>query len=112
MECTATSCHALHFSFVRLRPKSPFCRSAIIIFALLFTILSSAQTLFKHGHLGVTPDSHALQFEDGTPFFWLGDTAWELFHRLTKEEIRTYFENRAAKALTLYRLWYWLNLVA
>jgi len=101
MECTATSCHALHFLFLRLRPKSPFCRSAIIVFALLLAISSSAQTLFKHGHLRVTPDGHALQFEDGTPFFWLGDTAGELFHRLTKEEIKTYFENRAAKGFNV-----------
>jgi hypothetical protein len=24
--------------------------------------------------------------EKGEPFFYLGDTAWELFHRLTREE--------------------------
>jgi len=102
MECTATSCHALHFSFGTLRPKSPFCRSAILIFALLFAISSSAQSLFKHGHLGVTPDGHALRFEDGTPFFWLGDTAWELFHRLTKEKIKTYLENRAVKGFNVF----------
>ena len=25
--------------------------------------------------------------EDGAPFFWLGDTAWELVQKLTDEEI-------------------------
>jgi hypothetical protein len=34
---------------------------------------------------------------NGKPFFWLGDTAWELFHRLTFEEARMYLENRAKK---------------
>ena len=29
-----------------------------------------------------------------TPFFWLGDTAWLLFQRLTREEMRTYLYNR------------------
>ena len=32
-------------------------------------------------------DSHALGYRDDRPFFWLGDTGWELFHRLNKEEI-------------------------
>jgi hypothetical protein len=30
----------------------------------------------------------------GEPFFYLGDTAWELFHRLTREEARHYFAKR------------------
>jgi hypothetical protein len=33
--------------------------------------------------------------EDGAPFFYLGDTAWELFHRLNREEADQYLENRA-----------------
>jgi len=28
--------------------------------------------------------------DDGTPFFWMGDTAWELFHRCTIEEADLY----------------------
>ncbi len=30
----------------------------------------------------------------GDPFFWLGDTAWELFHRLTREEAAFCFAAR------------------
>ena len=41
---------------------------------------------FSHGDLQVSPNRRYLQFEDGSPFFYLGDTAWELFHRLDKEE--------------------------
>ncbi len=33
--------------------------------------------------------------EDGTPFIWMGDTAWELFHKLSREEVDLYLENRA-----------------
>ncbi len=32
--------------------------------------------------------------KDGKPFFWLGDTAWELFHRLTREEAVHYLNTR------------------
>jgi hypothetical protein len=35
----------------------------------------------------VHPDGHLLQLEDGRPFFWLGDTAWELIHRATRDEV-------------------------
>ncbi len=38
---------------------------------------------------------------DQKPFFWLGDTAWELFHRLTREEADLYLKNRAAKGFTV-----------
>lgn len=61
----------------------------------------SAQDLFKHGRLRVTKDGHYLQFADGKPFFWLGDTGWELFHRLKLEEIKQYLDNRAAKGFTV-----------
>jgi hypothetical protein len=38
---------------------------------------------------------------DGQPFFWLGDTAWELFHRLTRPEISQYLETRAKQGFNL-----------
>jgi hypothetical protein len=38
---------------------------------------------------------------DGTPFFWLGDTAWELFHRLDREEVADYLAKRAAQGFTV-----------
>lgn len=47
--------------------------------------------------LRVTKDHRHLETVDGKPFFLLGDTAWELFHRLTKEETAAYLDNRAAK---------------
>ena len=38
---------------------------------------------------------------DDKPFFWLGDTAWLLFHKLNDEEIETYLTNRALKGYTV-----------
>lgn len=35
------------------------------------------------------------------PFFWLGDTAWRLFHALTREEAEIYLKNRAEKGFTV-----------
>lgn len=38
---------------------------------------------------------------DGKPFFWLGDTAWLLFQKLSYEEALIYLDNRAAKGFTV-----------
>lgn len=39
--------------------------------------------------------------EKGEPFFYLGDTAWELFHRLTRNEVEEYFKDRSDKGFTV-----------
>ena len=39
--------------------------------------------------------------KDGKPFFWLGDTAWELFHRLTREQANQYLKRRAEQGFTV-----------
>ncbi len=50
--------------------------------------------------LTVSPDGHSLVKEDGTPFFWLGDTAWCLFTR-SPEEVERYLQDRTAKGFTV-----------
>jgi len=49
----------------------------------------------------VSSDGRFLVTETGAPFFWLGDTAWELFHRLNEEEAARYFANRQEKRFTV-----------
>ena len=56
---------------------------------------------FSHGPLKVSDNKRFLVHADGTPFFYLGDTAWELFHRLTREEAERYLENRRQKGFTV-----------
>jgi hypothetical protein len=56
---------------------------------------------FSHGKLMVSENHRYLVFEDGTPFFYLGDTAWELFHRLSKADAEKYLENRREKGYTV-----------
>jgi hypothetical protein len=55
----------------------------------------------SHGRLMVSGNNRFLQFEDGTPFFYLGDTGWEFFHRLNFLEAETYLENRRQKGFTV-----------
>lgn len=51
--------------------------------------------------LRVSENKRFIVTSDGKPFFWLGDTAWELFHRLNREEAEQYLENRAKKGFTV-----------
>lgn len=37
----------------------------------------------------------------GKPFFWLGDTGWLIFHKLTEEDAFVYLKNRADKGFTV-----------
>jgi hypothetical protein len=39
--------------------------------------------------------------KDGLPFLWLGDTAWELFHRCSIEEAKEYFSKRKEQGFTV-----------
>jgi hypothetical protein len=52
-------------------------------------------------HLRVSDNHRYLVRADGSPFFWLGDTAWELFHRLDREEAERYLTDRAEKGFTV-----------
>ena len=56
---------------------------------------------FSHGDLTVSGNRRFLVHAGGTPFFYMGDTAWELFHRLNREEAEKYLENRRQKRFTV-----------
>src|SRR5215213_7819201 len=51
--------------------------------------------------LRVSDNHRFLVTMDGKPFFWLGDTAWELFHRASREEAEQYLRNRAGRRFTV-----------
>jgi len=52
-------------------------------------------------NLTIHPSRRFLMWESGTPFFYLGDTAWELFHRLNRQEAAMYLKDRATKGFTV-----------
>jgi hypothetical protein len=77
-------------------PISRSVRTAIAGLALLGTAGIQAQPLLE-----VAPGGRYLQTSEGKPFFYLGDTAWALFHRLTRKEAETYLQDRADKGFTV-----------
>ncbi len=69
--------------------------SRLLRLALAGLIGSCSAVFAGTPRLKVSDNHHFLVTETGAPFFWLGDTAWELFHRLNREEATRYLENRA-----------------
>lgn len=51
--------------------------------------------------LKVSDNHRYLVTEDGKPFFWMADTAWELFHRCDREESKMYLEKRAKQGFNV-----------
>jgi hypothetical protein len=51
--------------------------------------------------LRVSDNRRFMVYEDGEPFFYLGDTAWELFHRLNREDAALLLQDRASKHFTV-----------
>lgn len=62
----------------------------------------------EHGRLQVSTNGHGIAHEDGTPFLWIGDTAWGMFQQLTREEVDLYLDNREALGFTVIQsVAYW-----
>lgn len=51
--------------------------------------------------LKISQNRRYMLTENDQPFFWLGDTAWEMIHRLSKEEVLIYLKDRAAKGFNV-----------
>jgi hypothetical protein len=66
-----------------------------IIATLLICLTLPAQ------HLKLSDNQRFLVTESGDPFFWLGDTGWEMLHRLDREEMEHYLRNRSGKGFTV-----------
>jgi hypothetical protein len=70
-----------------------------IVLSLLLLLVSPALRAAPPP-LKVSDDKHFLVTDEGKPFFYLADTAWELFHRLDREQADRYLKNRADKGFT------------
>ncbi len=55
-------------------------------------------------YLRVSHNRRFLTLKDGTPFFWLGDTAWSIFHLLTREEAELYLKDRQQKKFNVIQV--------
>ena len=65
---------------------------------ILFFLLLSFNQAFSQFSISA---NHRYLLKDGKPFYWLGDTGWELFQRLTKEEADEYLKRRSEQGFTV-----------
>ena len=69
---------------------------------MLFFIMM--QVVLLHAQLPalkVSENKRFLVTRDGKPFFWMGDTGWELFHRLNKADAGSYFKKRGEQGFNV-----------
>src|SRR4051812_47587941 len=51
--------------------------------------------------LRVSADKRSLINPNGTPFFYMADSAWDLFNKTTRAQADLYLETRAAQGFTV-----------
>jgi len=73
----------------------------INIMILLAGLLLAFSGQIQAQTLKVSDNGRYLVREDGRPFFYLGDTGWDLFKSLDREETVHYLTNRAEKGFTV-----------
>lgn len=78
-----------------------------VLLALLLQLKIYAQdvgSIFENGRLKVSENGRYLQFENGKPFFWLGDTGWLLFSKLNREDADRYLSDRAENGFNVIQV--------
>jgi hypothetical protein len=91
-----------------------FMRNTFPLFVCLFSIALLTGCKTDHGNflssrnhvppLHVEEKSRLIQQEDGTPFLWLGDTAWGMTEWLSREEVDVYLDDRKDKGMNVIQL--------
>jgi hypothetical protein len=82
--------------------KNHLVSFTFILFSItISTIFAQENEIFKNGNLKVSSNGHFLEFKNGKPFFWLGDTGWLLFSKLNREEAEKYLQDRSSKGFNV-----------
>ena len=74
---------------------------AFLIVALSIPFPAHTRAADTLPQLRVSENRRFLVTATGASFFWLGDTAWELFHRASREDAERYLRKRAEQRFTV-----------
>lgn len=85
---------------MQMPPFRPLVVPVFVAFTMAFGI-PAAHAQGPLPRLKVSENRRFIVTGQNAPFFWLGDTAWELFHRLNREEAEQYLRNRAERRYTV-----------
>lgn len=67
-------------------------------------LVQAAEKPWAHGSLRVSANGLYFQHQDGTPFFWLGDTGWLLPQRLDRDEAQHYLEQTGREGFNVVQI--------
>lgn len=71
---------------------------------VVVTPYTDTNPLYRHGMLKVSADKRYLVHDDGTPFLWIGDTAWVAGLKATAEDWAEYVSDRRKKRFALVQI--------
>lgn len=82
------------------------CRKSSLGLLILFLFTSCISDIYKETppHFKISGNKRFIETEKGDPFFWLGDTGWLLFTKLTREETEKYLEDRCQKGFNVIQV--------
>ena len=69
---------------------------------VICTEYSGEYEIYKHGFITTNSGKKYFTYDDGTPFFWLGDTHWSLGDE-TVDMVKTICEKRVSQGFTVYQ---------
>ncbi|WP_340114642.1 glycoside hydrolase family 140 protein [Maribellus mangrovi] len=84
--------------------QSLFILALLLIFACSQPQKKQVDESTKLPLLKVSENNRYLMTEDGDPFFWLGDTGWLLFGKLSREEADKYLQDRVEKGFNVIQI--------
>ncbi|MEI6950041.1 glycoside hydrolase family 140 protein [Paraflavisolibacter sp. H34] len=79
-------------------------KKSILASLLSFSSLFSLGQQAALPKLKVSANKRFIVTEKGDPFFWLGDTGWLLFGKLSREEAEKYLEDRRQKGFNVVQV--------
>lgn len=93
----------MHSSSHRIDEASPG-RRGFLVAALLLAVSSSVFAQARVLPLRVSDNHRFLETSDGAPFFWLGDTGWLLFEKLSRSDTLKYLDDRHRKGFNVIQV--------
>ena len=76
----------------------------IFILGIASLFLAAGKLQLSKHRIKISSNKRFFSDENGKPFFWLGDTGWLLFGKLTREEANQYLEDRKQKGFNVIQV--------
>ena len=75
-----------------------------VFLILLSGCMANSITKVSEPRLRVSENKRYLEYQDGTPFFWLGGTSWGMAEWLNREDVIHYLDNRKEKEFSVVQI--------